>query len=247
MYIAEVAPASIRGRMVSLNQMMIVIGILAAQIVNWLDVARLHWNRSAELDPTFPTVWRNLALEEFNKENNPEQAVADMEKAFSLNTKDGRILMELDQLYKRQGYDHDMRLKHLEQYPELIAQRDDLLLEEITLLNLTGHYEEAKEKLDVHQFHPWEGGEGKVSGQYQLARVELAKQALDRKDYDTAILLLNECLVYHLGEGKLYGAQKNDFYYFLGCAYEAKGENEKAKECWEKATLGPTEPAAAMY
>ena len=36
MYIAEVAPASIRGRMVSLNQMMIVIGILAAQIVNWL-------------------------------------------------------------------------------------------------------------------------------------------------------------------------------------------------------------------
>ncbi len=36
MYIAEVSPANIRGRMVSLNQMMIVIGILAAQIVNWL-------------------------------------------------------------------------------------------------------------------------------------------------------------------------------------------------------------------
>lgn len=36
MYIAEMAPADIRGRMVSFNQMMIVIGILAAQIVNWL-------------------------------------------------------------------------------------------------------------------------------------------------------------------------------------------------------------------
>jgi SP family arabinose:H+ symporter-like MFS transporter len=36
MYIAEVSPAEIRGRMVSLNQMMIVIGILAAQIINWL-------------------------------------------------------------------------------------------------------------------------------------------------------------------------------------------------------------------
>lgn len=36
MYIAEVAPPNIRGRMVSLNQMMIVFGILAAQIVNWL-------------------------------------------------------------------------------------------------------------------------------------------------------------------------------------------------------------------
>ena len=36
MYIAEVSPAEIRGRMVSLNQMTIVLGILAAQIVNLL-------------------------------------------------------------------------------------------------------------------------------------------------------------------------------------------------------------------
>ncbi|MBR5698164.1 MAG: sugar porter family MFS transporter [Prevotella sp.] len=36
MYIAEVSPARIRGRMVSLNQMTIVLGILSAQIVNML-------------------------------------------------------------------------------------------------------------------------------------------------------------------------------------------------------------------
>ena len=36
MYIAEVAPTSIRGRLVSLNQLTIVLGILAAQITNWL-------------------------------------------------------------------------------------------------------------------------------------------------------------------------------------------------------------------
>ncbi|MCQ2257345.1 MAG: sugar porter family MFS transporter [Bacteroidaceae bacterium] len=36
MYIAEVSPANIRGRLVSLNQMTIVLGILAAQIVNML-------------------------------------------------------------------------------------------------------------------------------------------------------------------------------------------------------------------
>jgi SP family xylose:H+ symportor-like MFS transporter len=34
-YIAEVSPAMWRGRLVSLNQLTIVIGILAAQIVNW--------------------------------------------------------------------------------------------------------------------------------------------------------------------------------------------------------------------
>ena len=50
MYIAEVSPANIRGRMVSLNQMTIVLGILAAQVVNLLlarDVTteeNLRWN-----------------------------------------------------------------------------------------------------------------------------------------------------------------------------------------------------------
>ena len=36
MYIAEVSPSSIRGRLVSLNQMTIVLGILGAQVTNWL-------------------------------------------------------------------------------------------------------------------------------------------------------------------------------------------------------------------
>lgn len=213
------------------------------------DVAMEVWRESAEIDAKFPTVWRNLALGLFNKEHKGEKAVKCMEKAFLLDIADARILMELDQLYKRLGYDHAMRLKHLQQYPELIAKRDDLLLEEIILLNQTGQYEEAMKKLDAHQFHPWEGGEGKVSGQYQLCRLELAKKALVAKDYDTAISLLEECLVYphHLGEGRLYGAQENDFYYFLGCAYAAKGMVDKAKECWEEATKGPQEPAAAMY
>jgi SP family sugar porter-like MFS transporter len=36
MYIAEISPAHIRGKLVSLNQMTIVLGILGAQIANWL-------------------------------------------------------------------------------------------------------------------------------------------------------------------------------------------------------------------
>ncbi len=46
MYIAEVAPTAIRGKLVTLNQLTIVIGILAAQIVNW-RIAGTHdaaWN-----------------------------------------------------------------------------------------------------------------------------------------------------------------------------------------------------------
>src|ERR1700690_4176143 len=35
MYIAEIAPAQMRGKLVSINQLTIVIGVLAAQIINW--------------------------------------------------------------------------------------------------------------------------------------------------------------------------------------------------------------------
>jgi len=41
MYISEIAPAGIRGRLVSVNQLAIVIGLLLAQTVNWL-ISRSH-------------------------------------------------------------------------------------------------------------------------------------------------------------------------------------------------------------
>ena len=41
MYIAEVAPARIRGQLVAVNQLTIVIGVLAAQLVNWSLVRSL--------------------------------------------------------------------------------------------------------------------------------------------------------------------------------------------------------------
>lgn len=213
------------------------------------DVAIENWETSAQINPSFPTVHRNLALADFNKKGKADSAVGRMKLAFSLNDSDARIFMELDQLFKRLGKPNAERLANFEKYSSLIPLRDDLTLEYITLLNQTGNYEKAMQIIDQNQFHPWEGGEGKIPAQYQLCRTELAKKAIASKDYERAITLLSECLTYphHLGEGKLYGAQENDFYYFLGIAYDAIGQKERAIECWEQATLGPQEPAAAMY
>ena len=200
------------------------------------DLAIKNWEKSAKLDPSFPSVWRNLALARFNKQNKQDEALEYMERAFHLDENDARTLMELDQLYKRLHKSHQERLDFLLQYPELIQRRDDLVLEEVTLLNQLGRYEEAKEIIDNRTFHPWEGGEGKVSSQYQICRLEIAKQLLQKDANDRrARQLLEECLTFppHLGEGKLYGAQDNDFLYFLGR--------------YEEGTAGPTEPAAAMY
>jgi sugar porter (SP) family MFS transporter len=49
MYIAEVSPAPWRGRLVALNQLAIVVGILAAQIVNLLIAEKVPDNATAEM------------------------------------------------------------------------------------------------------------------------------------------------------------------------------------------------------
>jgi sugar porter (SP) family MFS transporter len=48
MYISEVAPASMRGRLVSVNQLTIVVGVLVAQLINWWLVRSLPAGASDE-------------------------------------------------------------------------------------------------------------------------------------------------------------------------------------------------------
>ena len=218
------------------------------------DIAQSLWEKSASLKPEFPTVHRNLALTYFNNQDDAERALKEMERAYELDESDARVLMELDQLYKRLGKPHQFRLDFLLKHEKEVEQRDDLVLEKATLLNQLGRYEEARNIIDNHWFHVWEGGEGKVSGQYQFCRLEMAKTLLannnaNAADIDKAIALLTECLTFphNIGEGKLLNAQDNDFYYFLGKAYQMKGDAEKASENFRKGTVGPTEPAAAMY
>lgn len=70
------------------------------------DLAIEVWETSARLNAAFPTVWRNLALAYFNKKQQEKQAIECMERALQLDTTDARILMELDQLYKRVSRPH---------------------------------------------------------------------------------------------------------------------------------------------
>jgi len=207
------------------------------------------WERSEALDEFFPTVHRNLSLAYYNKMNQPERSLEEMEQAFNLDPTDSRVLMELDQLYKISARPFAERLGFLDQHPELINERDDLYLERITLLNNLHQYKAAQQLLTARKFHPWEGGEGKVIGQFLLCHIELAKKALQDGDYDNVIRLLSELQHYpeNLGEGKLYGTPDNDINYLLGCAYEGLQQTDLANAKFITATAGISEPVQAIY
>lgn len=207
------------------------------------------WETSAKLDCTYPTVLRNLSLVYYNQSNMPEKAKEVLEKAFLLDTTDARIFLELDQLYKKLGYSVENRIAFYEKYSETFAKRDDVFIEYITMQNFAGHHEKAYELLMGRKFHPWEGGEGKVTTQYTTSLVELAKKAIANENYDSAKALLEKAITYpeNLGEGKLEGTKDNHIYYYMGLAEKALGNVEKSKELFDKASTGTSEPAGMMF
>lgn len=207
------------------------------------------WEQSRTLDPRFPTVHRNLALAYHNKRHDPPHALECLEQAFSLDPADARVLMELDQLKKKINVPHATRLHALEEHVEQTEYRDDLYLERVTLYNQLGQFGRAKGLITARKFHPWEGGEGKVVGQYLICHLELAKLAIVNAAYSEALTLLEQAQYYphNLGEGKLYGARENDIHYLIGCVYESLGNESRAKEYFAKATAGDSEPVQAIF
>ncbi|PXV65029.1 Tfp pilus assembly protein PilF [Dysgonomonas alginatilytica] len=213
------------------------------------DEAIVCWEKSKEVNAKFPTVLRNLALAYYNKTNNKSQAKVLLEEAFKLDQTDDRLLMELDQLYKKTGLSHRKRLTFLEKHPTLVDQRDDLSIERITLYNQLGEYTKAKDLIASRKFHPWEGGEGKITKQYTICRLELAKQAIDNKQFKEALILLHEIDTYphNLGEGKLSNAEENDIDYYKGIAYRGLRDEKQALVYLQKATVGSSEPQQAFF
>jgi len=207
------------------------------------------WEHVRQLDPHFPTVHRNLGLAYFNKRGEPSLAVQSLERAIELDPQDARLLFELDQLYKKLNRPPAERLAHLERYPALVDARDDLMIERISLYNLLGEPERAYQLLMGRNFHPWEGGEGKTTGQYVASLVDIARRNLREGKFSAAREHLEKARLYppNLGEGKLYGAQENNIFYYLGIACLGLEDAQQARLFFERASVGLSEPTSAMY
>lgn len=207
------------------------------------------WESSEQEDGEFPTLLRNLAIAYYNKRFDADKAKEKLEKAYERDRSDARVFLELDQLYKKMNQTPEERIIRYRDNLTIVGERDDLLIEYITLLNSLEEHTSAYETIMAHTFRPWEGAEGKVTTQYKTALCELAKEKLEIQDYLSAKNLLEQALTYpvNLGEGRLEGTKDNNIYYYLGCANESLGKWKEAKECYEKAALGEAEPAGMMY
>src|SRR5258708_10580037 len=197
-----------------------------------------EWESSVELESSFSIPWRNLGIAYFNVRKNADKALSAYENAFTTHPRDSRLLYESDQVRKRSGAGASQRLARLEAHRDLVAERDDLTVEFITLLNQTGRSEQALQMLLSRRFNPWEGGESLVSGQYVWAHVLIGRSVLDRGDARGALEHFSAARVYpdNLGEGKHLLTSATHLDYFSGLALSQMERGDEAREYWTRAT-----------
>ena len=208
-----------------------------------------HWEHACRLDPTFSISWRNLGIACFNVLGDPGRALDCYQQARAANPTDARLLYELDQLRKRTGVAPGDRLAALEECRDLVDQRDDLTIELVTLYNQAGRHHEALAILAARRFHPWEGGEGLVSGQFVTAHLLLGRSALAGGDAEGALHHFEAARTYphNLGEGKHLLTEEGHLEYFSGVAAAMIGGTDEARRHWVAAASGGARPGVFAY
>jgi len=213
------------------------------------DEAISCWNLSVQLDSSFSIPWRNLGIAEFNIHRDPTRALQCYAEAFAANPSDARLLYEWDQLKKRVGVMPAERLAILDRQIELVAQRDDLVVEYCTLLNQCGDSQRALDLLLSRRFSPWEGGEGLVSRQFVQAQMKLGQAAMNRGDFAQALAFFSaaRCYPHTLGEGKHLLTLEREIDYFSARAAQMLGDIDSAQRYYRAAAASLPEISWYSY
>ena len=211
------------------------------------DEAVALWEKSAALDPTFPIVWRNLAQPWSHKDDNASRAkaIAYLEKAVALDDNYPDHYVELDQLYQASGVPVERRLALLEQHQSVVVQKDEGLAALIGLKTFAGKPDDAIALLQGRTFSLWEGGTRFNTGEaWADAHLVRGLQRFNAKQFDEALVNFNVALQppANLRAEQPGGSLQSELACWIGCANDALGNSEQARQSWTTATV-TNEPA----
>ncbi len=148
------------------------LGMLLFDVGRRADALAL-WETAIGAGGADPLLLRNAGLASYNVAHDDALAVEYYEQAIQLDPANARLLFERDQLAARLGETDAQRLERLDQRFEVVAERDDLVVEYAELLVRTGKPAAALALIEGRSFQPWEGGEGRVLGAWDRARAAL--------------------------------------------------------------------------
>ena len=160
-----------------------------------------------------------------------------MDLAVSLPHKYALHFTELDEMYEAEGAAPEKRLSLLEENSGVVAQRDDSLDREINLLVATGKFDQAITLLNSKEFAVWEGGTLSVADDWADAHLLRGRLHLQDKQVQEAIADFKAALDTPSNlpsEDRINREPEADYY--LGKAYMALGDQDQAKQYWQKSS-----------
>ena len=208
------------------------------------DEAVSLWEKSSVLDPAAPVTWRNLAVAYSHQtaEGSKSKAIACLEKAVNIPNPFPTHLAELDQLYKSEGTPVEKRLALFEKNQKVVIKKDDALGAMINLKIFAGKTDESISLLKSRTFSIWEGGSAFNTGQaWADAHLIRGLNSMKKKHFQEALTDFQTAL--HAPENlRAEGSNSrlNQIKYWIGCAFSAMDEKEKAVQSWKEVISSDT-------
>lgn len=196
------------------------------------------WEKSAALDPQAPITLRNLAIAYSHQKENTakDKAITSLEKAVGIFNPYPTHLAELDLLYKATGTPVEKRLALLEKHQQVVLTKDESLGYLINLKIFKGKTDEAISFMRDRVFSIWEGGGAFNTGQawadahlirgLNFFNIKQYQQALS--DFQTALAPPENL------RAERRNSRVSQIWYWIGNAFEALSEKEKAKQAWNE-------------
>ena len=211
------------------------------------------WEVSAALDPSFAITHRNLATAYMHQASGADinKAIAEMEKAVSLDRKYALHFTELDELYEQAGVPVEKRLHLFQANAAVVAQRDDALNRFIALQIAAGDLDEAIKTMSTHTFAVAEGSNLNVAEHWTDAHILRAQREIQARRYTDALADLQAAgtvptnLPLTVGYGSSSrNARYAEIDYWTGVAYKGSGNGQKTAESWKQAIAPPERSTA---
>ena len=195
-----------------------------------------YWKKSVENNPELAVAFRNLGWAYYRHYKDYDQAISWYEKAMALNPDDAIYYSELDNLYELNNSPVEKRLALFNGKNDVVKNRDDAFVRQITVLTLAGEPEKSVEYLKDKKFSYREGN-SRVREVIIDAQISLGIKYFNEKEYEKA---LQHFLAAQIPDEEAGSARSGNrdiqVNYFIGLAYQALKNNAKAKEYFSMAT-----------
>lgn len=180
----------------------------------------------------FAPAYRNLALGYYDHLDRADDARRALEHAYTLLPENDRIFYELTQLYKALNLPLSERLNLYRANETTASRRDDCTLQYSVLTTIDGDFERAKEILQGHRFHTYEGGEGYLTCHHARLHFMIGEKLLKEGRVHEAEKMLLDGLVFpeNYGEEKNYFVNDAPLYYALSEAARIAGDESGERE-----------------